>query len=525
VSLQHQQGRSASSGQVLDFDDATSAFQARRTTELLRAYVVFSLCRPLIVKQADTLLSLTRKLLGSYLTDAVLRTTMFAHFCGGESADSIKPTVDALASQGIGSILDYAAESDIESAGGTNVASIGQSNRDVICRTYTYADEAECDKNADIFLQAIRAVRGATGNEGFAAIKITALGSPELLLRVSGLLVEVRKFFSRLDLDGDGIVSRTEWKAVCMELFDGTAEEFDVWFDNLKDYSVASGEGIDYVEWLETMRLEELPLLLAKCKKVGPLFASQLEPGEFDLLTAARQRARDVAAEARASGVRVLIDAEHSYFQPAIDLLVNELMRDFNLAGETCTVFNTYQAYLKDSSIRLDADMERARRRGYGFACKVVRGAYMELESAHAKKEGLPNPIHDCIEDTHANYDQCVAKVMKEVKAGSFGGAELMVASHNQASTKRAVQLMDASGLGPRDAVYFAQLYGMSDRLTNTLGSAGYRAYKYLPWGPVREVTPYLLRRAQENSSVAGGAKVERTQIGGELWRRFTMRS
>merc|ERR1712061_773340 len=119
----------------------------------------------------------------------------------------------------------------------------------------------------------------------------------------------------------------------------------------------------------------------------------------------------------------------------------------------------------------------------------------------------------------------CEAKEMAQVNPGGKpGGSEVMVASHNQASGENAVKRMADLGLGPSDAVYFGQLYGMSDNLTSTLGKGAYRAYKSLPWGPVREVTPYLLRRAQENSSVCGGAKVELGRIGKELRRRIFSR-
>mmetsp|Transcript_5158 Transcript_5158/g.12386 ORF Transcript_5158/g.12386 Transcript_5158/m.12386 type:complete len:584 (-) Transcript_5158:277-2028(-) len=502
----------------LDFNDTAVAYRTRSAIELLRAYLVFSFCRPLIVRNADQLLALSRKLFGNTLTDAVVRQTFFKHFCGGEDAASIKPTVDKLASQGIGSILDYAAESDIESNSGRVPTSRSEDLRTIVCRTYTYEDEQQCDRNADIFKQAIRAVGHNGGSIPFAAVKVTALGPPELLQRVSRCLLEMRKFFSRVDLNNDGIIDREEWIKACTGLFNGTEEEFGAWFDEMRKSPAGAPDSlaIDYAEWLETLTLKELPMLLGRCKAKGPLAASQLEDGEMELLEAARRRAREISQEAKSHGVKLLVDAEHTYFQPAIDLLTLELMREFNTAGSPCTVFNTYQAYLQDAELRLTTDMERSRRLNYGFACKVVRGAYLEHEATYARKMGLEYPIHSTLEETHASYDHCVSKVMGRVSSG----AELMVATHNQASVENAVQRMHELGLGAQDAVYFGQLYGMSDHLTNTLGGAGYRAYKYLPWGPVQEVTPYLLRRAQENSAVVGGAKVELRNLWQELKSR-----
>jgi len=513
-------------GNRLDFNDMSIAYRSRTVLELLRASLVFSFCRPLIVRNADQLLSLSRRVFGNTLTDAVVRETFFKHFCGGEDAASIRPTVNRLASQGIGSILDYAAESDIESGNGPSHGSRSEDRRTIICRTYTYEDEQQCDKNANIFKQAIRAVGTAGGSVPFAAVKVTALGPPELLQRVSACLVEMRNFFSRLDLNQDGIIEREEWIEACESLFNGTKEEFGMWFDEKhRSPAVApNSTGIDYAEWLETLTLKDLPPLLSRCKARGPLSAAQLEDGEMELLEASRRRAREIAQEAKQNGVRLLVDAEHTYFQPAIDLVTLELMREFNTPGSAATIFNTYQAYLKDAELRLATDMERSRRLGYGFACKVVRGAYLEHETAHAAKKGLPNPIHNSLEETHACYNRCLLKVLESVTPGRPGGAEVMVASHNQASVEYAVEEMRKLGLGPQDAVYFGQLYGMSDHLTSTLGTAGYRAYKYLPWGPVQEVTPYLLRRAQENSAVVGGAKVELKNLWQELKARCGFR-
>jgi len=463
------------------------------------------------------MVNMSRSVLGGGLTDAVLRRTMFAHFCGGEDSESIKPVIASLDSQGIGSILDYAAESDIEA--GEGAAAQNQLDlHTIVCRTYTYEDEAECDRNADIFKQAVRAVKQSSVGDaaGFAAIKVTALGPPELLKRVSSSVREMRRLFSRMDLNGDRIIPKAEFIAACHTMFEGDTALFASWFDELHGTLAAAQDGIDYVEWLETMTLEQLPRMLSRCKDRGPLSDSQIEEGELALLAAARRRSREVVAEAQRCGVRVLIDAEHSYFQPAIDLLATEMMREFN-RGQ-CTVFNTYQAYLKDSEERVHADMQRAARVGYTFACKVVRGAYLEHEAKYAKLHGQPNPIHDSIEDTHSCYDRCVAKVLQAV--GPLK-AECMVATHNQASVEHAIARMSDLGLAPTDSVYFGQLLGMSDHLTGALGAGGYRAYKYLPWGPVSEVTPYLLRRAQENSAIVGGAKAELKQLNVELRRRF----
>jgi proline dehydrogenase len=214
--------------------------------------------------------------------------------------------------------------------------------------------------------------------------------------------------------------------------------------------------------------------------------------------------------------VRLLIDAEHSYFQPAIDNTVTELQRQYN--RDAPRIYNTVQCYLKDSHSRLLDELERARRENYKYGVKLVRGAYMVLERQRAQEMGYPDPIHATKDDTHANYNACVEELLRCVKAE---GAEVMVASHNQQSIELAVDKMAALGMPPSSGVYFGQLLGMADHLTYTLGAHGYGAYKYVPFGEVDEVMPYLIRRAQENSDMLGGMGGEMGMLRTELVRRL----
>ena len=182
-------------------------------------------------------------------------------------------------------------------------------------------------------------------------------------------------------------------------------------------------------------------------------------------------------------------------------------------------IFGTYQMYLKDSRQRLHLDINRAKKGDYKFAAKLVRGAYMVLERAHAKENNLPDPIHNTIEDTHNNYNGGVDDVLQTMADGY--DFEFMIASHNQNSVESALANMKKRGLPPSKGVYFGQLLGMSDHLTFSLGAGGYKAYKYVPYGIIHEVMPYLIRRAQENSDALSGAKTELKLIKAELKRRI----
>lgn len=184
-------------------------------------------------------------------------------------------------------------------------------------------------------------------------------------------------------------------------------------------------------------------------------------------------------------------------------------------------MFNTYQTYLKSSLNWCQRDMDRSRREGWAFGAKVVRGAYMVSERQRAKDLGIESPISDSYEDTEKNFHNILGQILKRKAKG--GAAEVMVASHNQDSVRFVVGEMQRLGIRPEDGVYFGQLLGMADHLTFTLGRHGYKSYKYIPYGPIGEVIPYLIRRTQENSSILGspGVQKERAMVRREIRRRL----
>lgn len=238
---------------------------------------------------------------------------------------------------------------------------------------------------------------------------------------------------------------------------------------------------------------------------------------ELALLNKMVERVRTLCKAAADANLRIMIDAEHNYLQPAIDSIAKDMMAEFNC--DVPIVYNTYQCYLRDSRFRLNSDIESARRRGYKFGGKLVRGAYMEHEREAATQKGVPNPVFTEIEHTHSNYNRCVRMAIQET---ATAGAEVMVASHNQYSVEMAVRHMHDFGMKPGECgVFFGQLLGMADHLSYVLGRHGYRAYKYVPFGPVEETIPYLIRRAQENSGLMGGVAREMEMRSSEVVRRL----
>ncbi len=214
------------------------------------------------------------------------------------------------------------------------------------------------------------------------------------------------------------------------------------------------------------------------------------------------------------TGEPILVDAEESWIQPAIDELVERMMERFN--KERAIVYNTLQHYRHDRLEFLRASFAKAEKGNYHLGVKLVRGAYMEKERARAAEKGYPDPIQPDKATSDADYDAAL-----RFCAEHFHRVSVCVGTHNEASTLLMARLMGERGLAKNDArVWFAQLLGMSDNISYNMAAAGYNVAKYVPYGPVREVLPYLIRRANENTSARGQTGRELGLILAEMRRR-----
>lgn len=212
--------------------------------------------------------------------------------------------------------------------------------------------------------------------------------------------------------------------------------------------------------------------------------------------------------------VRVLIDAEDSWIQNPIDDLAYAMMQKYN--KERPIVFNTFQMYRADMLGNLKSAFAEATKQNYFFGAKLVRGAYMEKEAARALKMNYPNPIHPNKEATDKAFNEALQFCVDHKDRISF-----MCGSHNEFSNQYLASLIHQKGIQHNDQhIWFAQLLGMSDNISFNLANAGYNVAKYVPYGPVESVMPYLLRRASENTSVAGQSSRELLLIRKELKRR-----
>ncbi|MDA9554931.1 proline dehydrogenase family protein [Pelobium sp.] len=211
---------------------------------------------------------------------------------------------------------------------------------------------------------------------------------------------------------------------------------------------------------------------------------------------------------------QLMIDAEESWIQDVIDDLALTMMRKFN--KEKAIIFNTYQLYRHDKLADLKQDTGVAQTEGFFLGAKLVRGAYMEKERKRAEEMGYPSPIQPDKAATDRDYNLAVDFCVKHLNNISF-----VAGTHNQDSCLMLTQKMEDADINPNDhRVYFSQLLGMSDNLSFNLSNAGYKVAKYVPYGPVKAVLPYLFRRAEENTAIAGQMGRELSLITKELKRR-----
>jgi proline dehydrogenase len=225
-------------------------------------------------------------------------------------------------------------------------------------------------------------------------------------------------------------------------------------------------------------------------------------------------RLHQICEAASSMDVALYVDAEESWIQDAIDGTVEALMARFNT--QKPSVFNTVQLYRHDRLAFLKEAHEKAVAGGYTLGVKLVRGAYMEKERARASTAGYPSPIHADKESVDSDFDAALVYCVEHLEEIAF-----CAATHNEESCRLLVETASKRQVNLRHPhIHFAQLYGMSDHISFNLARAGFNASKYVPYGPVRDVVPYLIRRAQENRSISGQVGRELGLILAEIARR-----
>lgn len=331
-------------------------------------------------------------------------------------------------------------------------------------------DNASCDRNLNEFIKTVESTKMLPPSSvSYACVKITAICPISLLKRVSDLLRWEHKNSS----------FNLPWKHETMPLLSDSSPFYHT------------------LEKPEALTREE----------------------ERDL-EIAHERVLKLSKKCHDMNLPLLVDAEYTSVQPAIDYLTYSAMIKFNKENSTNPiVYGTVQAYLKDAKDRIILATEAAKRMGITFAIKLVRGAYLSSETELASSLGYTSPIHGSIQKTHACYNECASFMMEKVSANL--GAVLL-ATHNLESGKLAVAKAQALGIGRGNPnLQFAQLKGMAEGLSFGLRNAGFQVSKYLAYGPVEMVIPFLLRRAEENRGLLSSSMVDRQLMSRELTRRL----
>lgn len=268
-------------------------------------------------------------------------------------------------------------------------------------------------------------------------------------------------------------------------------------------FDAAMKKKISIIEFASEKK--ELPFAVFKPTGIGRLGiwekASTKEPltqEEEEEWARVRNRVDLICSAAHKNDISVLADGEESWMQDSADELMEEMMQKYN--KEKAIVFNTLQCYRWDRLNYLQELHSKAKTNGYKVGAKIVRGAYMEKENKRAQKMGYPTPICESKEATDVSFNGVLAYCLSNIDDIS-----LFVGSHNEMSNYLALQIMEDKNIAINDPrVWFSQLYGMSDHISLNLAKEGYNTAKLVPFGPVRDVVPYLIRRAQENTSVKG---------------------
>lgn len=367
------------------------------------------------------------------------------------------------------------------------------------------------------------------------------IGAPSIV-KIGKLLTPLAL---RLKLPIKGVIKKTIFKQFCggesIQECDHTIEQLAAFgIGTILDYSVEGKTQEDdfekttqiIIETIEKSATDKhIPFAVFKITGIAQhhlleLVSSQLRatrkgenfreftPSERAGISAIMERIDRICAAAARHQTRLFIDAEETWIQTAIDQWTFDMMCKYNQTH--CIVYNTVQMYRHDRLAYLRTELERAKNAGIKYGVKLVRGAYMEKERARAQAMGYPSPIQPDKASTDKDYDAALDFLVANRAVFS-----VCAGTHNENSSMYLATLLHQEQVAPNDPkFYFAQLLGMSDHISYNLSDAGYQVAKYVPFGPVQEVLPYLLRRADENTSVAGQTSRELGLIMKERARR-----
>ncbi len=356
--------------------------------------------------------------------------------------------------------------------------------------------------------------------------------SKEPLVRIG---TAATKFALNLNLPVEGLIRATVFDHFCggineKDCMPVVGHLSDVGVSSVLDYSVEGKEGseqldatlnkvLELTEFAETK--QAMPFSVFKPTGLGRFELYRkiteketLTPLEIEEWGSLVERFDKASKAALDTNITLLIDAEETWMQDAADDLCEQMMVKYN--KNRAVVYNTLQCYRWDRLDYLKEQHSKAKAAGYKLGFKIVRGAYLEKENERAEEKGYKSPMHKSKEAT----DECFNSVMHYILE-NIDDIELFIGTHNEESNYLAMEMMKEMGIAVNDTrVWFGQLYGMSDHITFNLATIEYNVAKYIPFGPVKDVMPYLIRRAEENTSVAGQTSRELSLLKKERKRR-----
>lgn len=513
-----------------DFTNTKTAYKHMSNLELLRSLAVLKMCRVRMIRDnGPRLLTAVNKYLGEYLTyNTVVRWTMYKHFCAGENDREVKKAMKRLSDIGVGSILDYAAEADIEPTPGaySKIPPALDAHLNQNSIPYPAADEAIYDANMKLYAVSVTqaSLNTPTGTWATCALKVTAFCDPILLSRASAVDLSVRRSWLRM-IGKDGNKPLEECRVVIdLHKIDqrvvspAQVREYIAQYhpkmnpENIEAFiqtlDPKNSGRIDYFDFSRivsdaVLPSSEFPAELPGCVSSFIADLPQLSHVERLLWCVMIGRINTVLSLAQDLKVRVMIDAEHTFYQAAIDHVVRIMQRQYNM--DVPMIYGTFQCYIEFTRARLENDMERARLEGWQWAGKIVRGAYMVQERELAAEHKYKCAIFPDAEGTHRSYNGVAAFILEQMQAQPDKPFAVLFGTHNQQSLEIITKLMSAMKPN-KGEIAFAELFGMADHLTMPMAHAGYKTYKYVPYGPVRETVQYLARRAVENGSIMSGS-------------------
>jgi proline dehydrogenase len=291
--------------------------------------------------------------------------------------------------------------------------------------------------------------------------------------------------------------------------------------DDEKSFDATEAEVIDSITYGK-LHKAEIPFSVFKITGIGSRdllskvqAANKLSEIEEKHWENFKKRFENICKKASECEIRLFVDAEETWIQTVIDDLVLEKMEKYNVSNATY-IYNTYQLYRNEGLGILMQHISKAKLGGFKIGAKLVRGAYMEKERKRAEELNYPDPINESKAKTDEQFNLALEACMD-----NMGTVSICCGTHNETSCKLGVDLLNKKGLDSGDQrVYFAQLLGMSDNISYNLAKRGYNVAKYVPYGPIEAVMPYLFRRADENTSIAGQSSREFLLLKKELKRR-----